>query len=144
MGTYDIAMEIEIEAAPEAVYSMLTTTDGVAGWWTTRNETSGVPGRVDRFWFPGMPESWDLRVEAAEPAKLLAWHCVGGPPPWIGTDVRWTLEATPSGTRLVFDHTGFADKEGMFRIVTLGWARMLLRLREYAQSGTPTPFFTHD
>jgi hypothetical protein len=39
----------------------------------------------------------------------------------------------------VFDHTGFAGKEGMFRVVTLGWAQMLQRLKEYAQSGTPTP-----
>jgi hypothetical protein len=44
----------------------------------------------------------------------------------------------------VFDHTGFADKEGMFRVVTLGWAQMLLRLKGYAESGTPAPFFTHD
>jgi hypothetical protein len=52
--------------------------------------------------------------------------------------------ATPSGARLVFDHVGFAGKEGMFRVVTLGWAQMLLRLKEYAQSGTRMPFFPHD
>jgi uncharacterized protein YndB with AHSA1/START domain len=144
MTSYDIAMEIDIDASPETVYTALTTTEGVAGWWTTRNETAGVPGRVDRFWFPGMPDSWDMRVDAAEPGKLVAWHCVGGPQPWIGTDVRWTLEAAPAGTRLVFDHTGFATKEGMFRVVTLGWAQMLLRLRDYAQTGSPTPFFSQD
>jgi hypothetical protein len=32
----------------------------------------------------------------------------------------------------------------MFRVVTLGWAQMLLRLKGYTESGTPEPFFTHD
>lgn len=143
MTAYDIAMQIDIDAPQAALYGALTTTEGIAGWWTTRNETSGVQGAVDRFWFPGVPMPWEMRVEAAEPDKLLSWHCVGGPPSWIGTDVRWSLDPGPAGTRIVFDHTGFAAKDENFRIVTLGWAQMLLRLQEYAQTGTPGPFFTH-
>ena len=38
----DIAMQVEVAAAPADVYRALTSTDGVAAWWTTRNETSGV------------------------------------------------------------------------------------------------------
>jgi hypothetical protein len=30
----------------------------------------------------------------------------------------------------------------MFRMVTLGWAQMLLRLKEYLDSGQPVPFFS--
>jgi uncharacterized protein YndB with AHSA1/START domain len=142
MGTNDIATQIDIAADPGAVYRALTTTDGVAGWWTTHNETSGRVGEVERFWFPDAPISWDLRVEAAEPGKLVAWHCVGGPPPWIGTDVTWTLEpADEGGTRVVFDHTGFAAKDEMFRIVTLGWVQMLLKLKENLETGRPVPYF---
>jgi uncharacterized protein YndB with AHSA1/START domain len=59
----------------------------------------------------------------------------------VGTDVRWTLEPTDGGTRLLFDHTGFAEKDENLRIVTLGWAQMLLRLQSFAQTGTPVPFF---
>jgi hypothetical protein len=99
---------------------------------------------VDNFWFPGMPVAWEMRVDVAEPEKLLAWHCVGGPPQWVDTDVRWTLEPAGQGTRLLFDHTGFAAKDENFRIVTLGWAQMLLRLQSFAQTGTPVPFFVVD
>ncbi len=52
--SYDIAMQIDVPAAAQDVYAALTTTAGVAGWWTTRNETEGRPGEIDRFWFPGM------------------------------------------------------------------------------------------
>jgi uncharacterized protein YndB with AHSA1/START domain len=148
----DIAMQIDVAASAEAAYRALTTTDGVAGWWTDRNETSGVTGQVNRFHFPDAPVSWDMRVEQAQPAKLLAWHCVGGPPQWVGTDVRWTLQPAPDGADgadgadgivILFDHTGFAEVDAMFRIVTLGWAEMLLRLRDYLQTGVPAPYFRH-
>ena len=139
----EIAMQIEIAASADSVYQALTTTDGVAGWWTDRNETTGVTGTIDRFHFPGARMSWDMRVEQAEPAKLLAWHCVAGPDEWVGTDVRWTLQPTEQGTLVLLDHTGFTEINSMFRVVTLGWAQMLLRLQQYLQTGTPAPFFRH-
>jgi uncharacterized protein YndB with AHSA1/START domain len=139
----DIAMQVDTTASPEATHRALTSTDGVAGWWTTRNETQGVEGQVDRFWVPDAPISWDMRVEQSDPGKLVAWRCVGGPPEWIGTEVRWTLEPTGSGgTLVIFDHTGFAEVGTMFRIVTLGWAQILGRLKQYLDTGQPAPFFT--
>ncbi len=129
----DIAMQIDIAAPASAVYEALTTTAGVAGWWTTKNDTSGTVGAMNSYWFPGMSFSWDLRVDEARPDKLVAWHCLAGPPEWEGTDVRWTLSGAPDG---------FAEAGPMYRIVTLGWAQMLLRLKSYLESGQPTPFFT--
>jgi hypothetical protein len=65
------------------------------------------------------------------------------PPQWIGTDVRFALEPAPQGgTRVLLDHTGFTQVDEMFRIVTLGWAQMLLRLKQYLDSGQPAPFFS--
>ena len=138
----DIAIQIDTAADPAATWTALTTTEGVAGWWTTRNQTSGTVGEVDRMWFPDAPMAWELRVDEAVPGKVLARHCVGGPPQWIGTDVRFGLEPAPQeGTRILLDHTGFAKVDEMFRIVTLGWAQMLLRLKQYLDSGRPAPFF---
>jgi uncharacterized protein YndB with AHSA1/START domain len=138
----DIAMQIDVSADPATVYRALTTTDGVAGWWTTRNQTTGTVGETDRMWFPDAPMAWELRVDEAVPGKLLARHCVGGPPAWVGTDVRFTLEAVPDGgTRIVFDHTGFPAADEMFRIVTLGWAQMLLQLKRHTETGDPAPYF---
>jgi uncharacterized protein YndB with AHSA1/START domain len=137
----DIAMQIDIATSPDEAYRAFTTTDGVAGWWTDRNEAAGAVGGVDRFHFPGQPAAWEMRVEQAEPGKLLVWRCLAGPPPWVGTDVRWTLQTTDDGTLVLFDHAGFAEVDTMFRVVTLGWAQLLLRLREYLQTGKPVPFF---
>jgi uncharacterized protein YndB with AHSA1/START domain len=136
----DIAMQIDLAAPPSAVYRALTTTDGIAGWWTTKNETGAAVGDLNRCWFPGGMQ-WDLRVTEADADSRLAWHLEGGPRE--GTDVRWTLSPAPDGTRILFDHTGFAAIDEAYRIVTLGWAQMLLRLKQYAETGAPNPYFDH-
>lgn len=86
-----------------------------------------------------------MRVDEAVTGERLAWHCVDGPPPWVGTDIQWTLTADPEskGTRVVFDHTGFAAKDETLRVVTLGWAQMILRLKSFVESGEPAPYFQH-
>jgi hypothetical protein len=56
---------------------------------------------------------------------------------------RPALEAHPEGGTVVrFDHTGFAEIDDMFREVTMGWAGMFARLKEYVETGTPVPYFT--
>jgi len=84
-----------------------------------------------------------MRVDQAESGKLLSWRCQAGPPAWDGTDIRWTLRPANEGegTLVVFDHTGWAEIDTMFRIVTLGWAQMILRLKRYAETGQAAPFF---
>jgi len=91
----DIAIQIDTTADPTAAYTALTTTEGVAGWWTTRNQTNGTVGEVDQMSFPDAPMAWELRVDEAVPGKVLARHCIGGPPQWIGTDLRFALEPAP-------------------------------------------------
>lgn len=139
----DIAMQIDVDTPADAVYRALTTTVGIAGWWTDRNQTAGAAGEVDTFDFPGVPMSYEMRVDQAEPAKLLHWHCIAGPPAWVGTDVRWTIQPAGAGVTVLLDHAGFGEVGSMFRIVTLGWAQMIIRLKQYLESGEANPFFRH-
>src|SRR6266540_7281340 len=76
---YDVAMQIDIAAEPATVEAALTTTEGIAGWWTTRNQSTATVGETSRYEFPGMPMSWDMKVTEAVPGQVLGWHCTGGP-----------------------------------------------------------------
>jgi hypothetical protein len=38
------------------------------------------------------------------------------------------------------DHTGFPAVGDMFRVVTVGWAQMLLSLKAYLETGVRKPF----
>jgi uncharacterized protein YndB with AHSA1/START domain len=129
-----------------AAYTALTTREGITGWWTSRATVSGdgaasrVGDRVSMS-FPDAPVSWDMRVITADPPATVEWDCTGGPPGWPGTRVRWGVEPTDGGTVVRLDHVGFPAVDDMFRIVTVGWAQMLLSLKAYLETGVRKPFF---
>ncbi|MCX5316863.1 SRPBCC domain-containing protein [Streptomyces sp. NBC_00154] len=139
----DIALQIRIAADPETMYRAISTPEGVAGWFTTGAEISEGVGALHRLSFPGAPMTWDFRIDEAAAGKRLAQTVVAGPPQWIDTEIVYALEAHPEGGTVVrFDHTGFAEIDDMFREVTMGWAGMFARLKEYVETGTPVPYFT--
>jgi uncharacterized protein YndB with AHSA1/START domain len=125
-----------------AVYEALTTTDGITGWWTSRATGSGaaVWDKLSMS-FPDAPVTWDMTVTVADRPSRVEWDCTGGPPGWPGTRMVWAVEPTDAGTVVRLDHNGFDTVDDMFRIVTVGWAQMLLSLRDYVSSGVRKPFF---
>jgi uncharacterized protein YndB with AHSA1/START domain len=125
-----------------SAYTALTTQDGITGWWTSRATVDG-DGTGDRLSmsFPDAPVTWDMRVVTADRPATVEWDCTGGPPGWSETRVRWGLEPTDGGTVVRLDHVGFPAVDDMFRIVTVGWAQMLLSLKAYLETGVRKPFF---
>jgi uncharacterized protein YndB with AHSA1/START domain len=136
-----ILMQMAVDAPAERVWTALTSPEGVRSWWTSRAEVDARPGGVSRMSFPDAPMTWDLRTEDAEEGRRLRWHCVGGPPPWIDTDVVFDLAESDGATLVRFDHTGWRDDEAMVRIVTFGWGQILPRLKQHAETGDRVPFF---
>jgi uncharacterized protein YndB with AHSA1/START domain len=134
---------IQIDAADAAAaYAALTTGEGITGWWTSRAEVPGATvGEVLKMSFPDAPITWDMRIDRADPPTLVEWDCIGGPPGWEATRVVWGVAATGNGVVVRLDHAGFPAVDDMFRIVTVGWAQMLLSLKAYLETGTRKPFF---
>lgn len=56
--------------------------------------------------------------------------------------VAWTIDKAADAVIVRLDHNDFAEVDDMFRIVTVGWAQMLLSLKAYLESGRRRPFFT--
>jgi uncharacterized protein YndB with AHSA1/START domain len=134
--------QFDVDAPATAVWKALSTGEGIRSWRTTQAEVPDGPAAVLNLRFPDAPMSWDLRVDEADENERLRWHCVGGPPPWVDTDILFRLVAAPGGgTRVLFDHVGWKDAEEMVRIVTFGWVQMFLRLKDYAEIGKPQPYF---
>jgi uncharacterized protein YndB with AHSA1/START domain len=134
---------IQIDGVDAAVaYSALTTRDGITGWWTSRAEVSGAAvGDTLRMSFPDAPITWGMRIAVADEPSRVEWDCTGGPPGWAQTRLVWTVEKTDTGTVVRLDHAGFPEVNDMFRIVTVGWAQVLLSLKAYLETGRRKPFF---
>ncbi|MFI7067209.1 SRPBCC domain-containing protein [Kribbella sp. NPDC050124] len=130
------------KADAAAAYSALTTQDGITAWWTSRADVPGAAvGDMLKMSFPDAPITWDMRIEQVDEPLRLEWLCAGGPPGWETTRVRWDVEANETGVVVRLDHEGFAAVDDMFRIVTVGWAQMLLSLKAYLETGVRKPFF---
>ncbi|MGW1887399.1 SRPBCC family protein [Streptomyces sp. NPDC001970] len=137
----EIAFQVDISADRTKVYEALNSHDGLTGWWTT-----GV-NREDEilfFDFPGVPEPFQLRRDEATEDRVV-WTSVGVfPPHWANTIITWKLSDNPDadGTRVLFRHTGWQDQDPGLPPAAYTWGLLMTRLKQYAESGEPAPFFT--
>ena len=140
----DIAHAVDIQADPGTIYRAVTTAEGIGSFWTTDNEVEGTVGGRLRFGFPAAPIPLTARVEELDEGKRVAWSCGDEWPYWGGTRISWELSpADGGGTRVLFRHGGWpADyPEGDRAAVNFVWGQVVGRLKGYAESGTPQPFF---
>jgi uncharacterized protein YndB with AHSA1/START domain len=144
----EILHGVDIMAAPETVFDAITTSKGEAGFWTADSSAEPVVGSVARFGFPGTDMVVRMEVQELETGRRVVWSCQGEFPYWEGTTITWELEPPPpdagtAGTRLVFRHSGFSDEYAgwIYASVNFTWGQVIGRLRAYAETGEPQPYF---
>jgi uncharacterized protein YndB with AHSA1/START domain len=138
--TDDYTADLHIAAAPQAVYTALTTLDGNSSWWAPASGSAAAGGEL-RFTFadPGAPLV--LRVAEAAPTEV-AWHVTDCAflPHWVDTTITFRLTAAEDGTTsLRFLHDGLTPQLDCFEMCQAGWNYFLPSLRDYAESGAGHP-----
>lgn len=137
----DIRHRFTIKAPPAAVYAALTSSDGIADWWTV--DVSGDPGPGGRFQvsFGSPPDSW-LAVVSADENALVEWESqpLDQPDPphsiWHGTQVSFALKETKSGgTDVDLRHSGWAEFNDSVAFCNTTWARLMRGLRQALEAG---------
>jgi hypothetical protein len=136
----DVLFRFDVDAAPEAVLEAVKTTGGVQGFWTSRAEVPGEVGETLKLEFAVAPLPFDLRLEQSD-ERTVVWRTETFPPHWVGTTVRWDVEALDDGSTVSFRHAGFSDDEETGR-VAYTWGQIMVRLKEYAETGRANPVFT--
>lgn len=138
----EINHEIKIKAAPEKVFSALTTADGLKGWYSAQVEGDGTPGHTWRFRFTERPTFlWEV-TESTAPTRVV-WRCVEGPGDATGTDVTIQLSQSEPGRTLVdFAHKGWPGTHGNYRKCNTHWGVLLHHLKQYVETGVASPAFS--
>jgi hypothetical protein len=137
-----ILLRIPVEAEPKSIYEAVSTSDGVGGWWSERTQGPDGVGSTMKVSFPDAPMTFDFEVTRDEPGEGVTWHCLAGPPEWIGTDVSIEIEnGGDQGTAVLFRHDGWATTEESFPFIAFSWAQILPRLKTLVETGTKEPFF---
>jgi uncharacterized protein YndB with AHSA1/START domain len=136
----DVLFRFDVDASPQAVLEAVKTTEGIKGFWTSHAEVPAEVGETLKLEFAQAPLPFDMRLEQSD-ERTVAWRTETFPPHWVGTTVRWDVEARDGGSTVQFRHAGFDDEEEAGR-VAYTWGQIVVRLKQYAESGRRDPVFT--
>ncbi|GAB17386.1 hypothetical protein GOEFS_028_00500 [Gordonia effusa NBRC 100432] len=134
---FSIIHRIATTEPTEKLLDALTTTDGLAGWWTTDVTGSVSPGGTTAFRF-GETGGFDISVVSIEPDHV-KWHVVDGPAEWIGTDIDWRLARDGDYNVVLFEHSGWRDQVEFMYHCSTKWAVFLQSLKSLVETGAGAP-----
>jgi uncharacterized protein YndB with AHSA1/START domain len=140
MKTIHHVLDIDVDIP--AVWAALTTSTGLAGWWSPRvnvEETDTGP-RVS-FVFDG-DFNPVMEVTDVEEGRRLVWRCIGGHDNWQDNTFTFELAGLANGrTRLRFTQdyaTELSDDD--YGIYNFNWGYYLESLRLLLTTGTGQPY----
>ena len=139
----DILLSLGVRSDRDSLYRALTSSEGLAAFWTPDSTAEPRVGAEARFGFAAAPVPLRMRVTELAPSSRVAWTCLGDFPDWAGTTASWDL--TPGSdagtTTVLFKHLGFPESqpEAEFGSVAYTWATVLGALKAYAESGVAAP-----
>ena len=136
----DVLFRFDVDAPPEHVLEAVKTSEGIRGFWTSRAEVPREVGEIVKVEFAIAPAPFDLLLERSDAATVV-WRTQTFPPHWVGTTVRWDVEPRDDGATVSFRHAGFSDDDEAGR-VAYTWGQIMVRLKEYSESGHANPVFT--
>jgi uncharacterized protein YndB with AHSA1/START domain len=136
----DILHRVGIGAPVSEVYEALSTTEGLAGWWTTEIKGDAGAGGQLAFHFGSPEPSAVMAVESVTPDRQVAWRCVDGPAEWLDTTVTFDLAESDGETVIRFAHAGWREPVEFMSHCSTKWAYFLLGLKDGFEGGKATPF----
>ena len=105
----DVLFTFDVGAPPDAVRRALTTSDGIASFWTDKAEVPAEVGATLTLGFPDAPVPFDL-VLAQSDDEMITWRTATFPPQWVGTDIRWEISGGDGDSTVAFRHGTFTDE----------------------------------
>jgi uncharacterized protein YndB with AHSA1/START domain len=135
----EILHQLTINASPAEVYRALTDQKGLANWWTRHVRTDSMVNSIAEFTFDHGRINFRMKIVKLINNRAVVWHCIGGLPEWLDTQIMFELKATQKGTILTFAHLRWKNAGGMFAQCSFDWAHYLMSLRSYLEKGRGFP-----
>jgi uncharacterized protein YndB with AHSA1/START domain len=134
----EIHHRIGIRASQEQVHRSLTTTEGIASWWSRDTHGDATEGGKLLLEFGAPDRRIGLEVlEAA--ADRVTWRGLEGPEEWVGTTFTFELDHADGETVVLFTHAGWSEAGTFLAHCTTKWAFFLLGLKALLEDGVGTP-----
>ncbi len=139
----DIIHRIGIKSPIGNVYKAISTTKGLANWWTEEVDGDERVGGKIRFRFQTKTGEelgkMVMEVQELNPDKDVKWRCVEGPDEWLGTNITFQLSQQDDQTIIIFGHRNWREAVEFMAHCSMKWAVFLLSLREFLETGKGKP-----
>ena len=132
-----IRHQVGIEGTVEQVTTAITTTEGLANWWTTDTRGSTGGGEEIEFYFGEFKMA--MKVQITPPSQV-RWRCVAGDAQWIDTEISFKLRQDGRQTIVDFEHGNWATATPLHSLCSTKWAVYLLSLKDFIETGKGGPF----
>jgi len=131
----NILHRLTIDAPPERVHELASTTEGIEQWWTGHplGGHHAVDGRLSVYFRDPDNPAASFAVVERVPGRIV-WRCVEGPNDWIDTRVVYALRPRDDGgTTLLFSHEGWQQENEFMNSCSTNWAAYLMSLKSGAE-----------
>jgi len=138
-----ITHRIGIKASLEKVYEALSTTTGIANWWTKDTTgTSKIGKKITvRFHTSDGKEVGSMTIEVADliPNQKVTWKFLTGPQEWMNTEAVFDISQQENYTIVLFHHNNWAEEVEFKAHCSMKWAVFLMSLKQFAETGKGKP-----
>jgi len=135
----DIVHRIEVPAAPDTIYPLVSSGRGFAAWWA--EDVTDLPEGAVSLGFFKRATVYRLRPETMEKGRRAVWRCETGDE-WNGTRIAFELEPRGSGSVLRFVHGDWKKATDYFTSCNTTWGALMYRLAAAAAGQKPGPLFS--
>src|SRR4029450_8091059 len=137
----DVLFTFDVDATPDAVRRALTTSEGIASFWTDKADVPAEIGDTLNLGFPEAPAPFDLVLSQSDD-KMITWRTATFPPQWVGTEVCWEISGGEETSTVAFRHGTFNDETEQGRVAYV-WGQVMVQLKRYLETGVAAPGFVH-
>lgn len=135
----DIFSDLPIQAPIERVFDAVSTPAGLDTWWTKTCTGAPVEGAEFSLGF-GPGYHWRARVTRCRPNTKFELQLTDADADWMGTRVRFQLDASGDSTQLRFSHIDWPTANEHWRISCYCWPIYLRLLRRSLEFGEVVPY----
>ena len=133
---------IDIDAAPQTVWTAITDREQLASWWSTAVDTSLAAVGARIAWTFAGDFNPVMEISKYDPGRQLVWRCVSGHAKWQDNDFIFELVPMDGDrTRLRFwQHYATELSDDDYGTYNFNWGYYLESLRLLCVTGTGKPY----
>jgi uncharacterized protein YndB with AHSA1/START domain len=137
----EIRHRVGIRGSPSAIYADLIQPGQLKAWWASHATGSPIIGNELVLEFAGFAQLTFKVVELVSDDRV-AFECVSGPGPWVGSKLAFVLEPADDQVFLTLTHSNIDPADPSYLYFNTKWPVYLLSLKSLIETGKGTPYPT--